>query len=130
MVVRAQEETRLLNHDHIGAEHLLLGLIHEDKGVAATVLKQFGISLGAARTQVAEISQGKSSPSPHPPFTTEAKKVLEGSLREAFKRGDTHIGTEHILLAALQDGAGMPAQVLEGLAADPAQVREQVGLLA
>ena len=109
VVVLAQEEARLLNHNYIGTEHILLGLIHEGEGVAAKALESLGISLEAVRSQVEEIiGQGGSSPSGHIPFTPRAKKVLELSLREALQLGHNYIGTEHILLALLEleDGDG------------------------
>jgi Clp amino terminal domain, pathogenicity island component/ClpX C4-type zinc finger len=113
VVVLAQEEARLLNHNYIGTEHILLGLIHEGEGVAAKALESLGISLEAVRNQVEEIiGQGGSSPSGHIPFTPRAKKVLELSLREALQLGHNYIGTEHILLGLLREGEGVAAQVL------------------
>src|SRR5205823_6390445 len=95
VVVLAQEEARLLNHNYIGTEHILLGLIHEGEGVAAKALESLNISLEAVRSQVEEIiGQGGSSPSGHIPFTPRAKKVLELSLREALQLGHNYIGTE------------------------------------
>ena len=95
VVVLAQEEARLLNHNYIGTEHILLGLIHEGEGVAAKALESLGISLEAVRSQVEEIiGQGGSSPSGHIPFTPRAKKVLELSLREALQLGHNYIGTD------------------------------------
>jgi len=126
-VVLAQEEARLLNHNYIGTEHILLGLIHEGEGVAAKALEQLGISLEAVRTQVEEIiGQGGSSPSGHIPFTPRAKKVLELSLREALQLGHNYIGTEHILLGLIREGEGVAAQVLVKLGADLSRVRQQV----
>ncbi len=123
----AQEEARLLNHNYIGTEHILLGLIHEGEGVAAQALEQLGISLEAVRTQVEEIiGQGGSSPSGHIPFTPRAKKVLELSLREALQLGHNYIGTEHILLGLIREGEGVAAQVLVKLGADLSRVRQQV----
>jgi hypothetical protein len=125
--VLAQEEARLLNHNYIGTEHLLLGLIHESKGVAATALEALGISLDAVRQQVEEIiGQGQQAPSGHIPFTPRAKKVLELSLREATQLGQDHIGTEHILLGLIREGDGVAAQVLVKLGADLNRVRQQV----
>ena len=125
----AQEEARLLNHNYIGTEHILLGLIHEGEGVAAKALEQLGISLEAVRTQVEEIiGQGGSSPSGHIPFTPRAKKVLELSLREALQLGHNYIGTEHILLGLIREGEGVAAQVLVKLGADLSRVRQQGGL--
>ena len=113
VVVLAQEEARLLNHNYIGTEHILLGLIHEGEGVAAKALESLGISLEAVRSQVEEIiGQGSSSPSGHIPFTPRAKKVLELSLREALQLGHNYIGTEHILLGLIREGEGVAAQVL------------------
>ena len=127
VVVLAQEEARLLNHNYIGTEHILLGLIHEGEGVAAKALEQLGISLEAVRTQVEEIiGQGGSSPSGHIPFTPRAKKVLELSLREALQLGHNYIGTEHILLGLIREGEGVAAQVLVKLGADLSRVRQQV----
>jgi ATP-dependent Clp protease ATP-binding subunit ClpC len=126
-VVLAQEEARLLNHNYIGTEHILLGLIHEGEGVAAKALESLGISLEAVRSQVEEIiGQGGSSPSGHIPFTPRAKKVLELSLREALQLGHNYIGTEHILLGLIREGEGVAAQVLVKLGADLSRVRQQV----
>ena len=127
VVVLAQEEARLLNHNYIGTEHILLGLIHEGEGVAAKALESLGISLEAVRGQVEEIiGQGGSSPSGHIPFTPRAKKVLELSLREALQLGHNYIGTEHILLGLIREGEGVAAQVLVKLGADLSRVRQQV----
>jgi ATP-dependent Clp protease ATP-binding subunit ClpA len=127
VVVLAQEEARLLNHNYIGTEHILLGLIHEGEGVAAKALESLGISLEAVRAQVEEIiGQGQSAPTGHIPFTPRAKKVLELSLREALQLGHNYIGTEHILLGLIREGEGVAAQVLVKLGADLARVRQQV----
>ncbi len=127
VVVLAQEEARLLNHNYIGTEHILLGLIHEGEGVAAKSLESLGISLEAVRAQVEEIiGHGGSSPSGHIPFTPRAKKVLELSLREALQLGHNYIGTEHILLGLIREGEGVAAQVLVKLGADLSRVRQQV----
>ncbi|MGE0794689.1 MAG: ATP-dependent Clp protease ATP-binding subunit [Acidimicrobiia bacterium] len=127
VVVLAQEEARLLNHNYIGTEHILLGLIHEGEGVAAKALESLGISLEAVRGQVEEIiGHGGSSPSGHIPFTPRAKKVLELSLREALQLGHNYIGTEHILLGLIREGEGVAAQVLAKLGADLSRVRQQV----
>ena len=127
VVVLAQEEARLLNHNYIGTEHILLGLIHEGEGVAAKALESLGISLEGVRSQVEEIiGQGHSSPSGHIPFTPRAKKVLELSLREALQLGHNYIGTEHILLGLIREGEGVAAQVLVKLGADLSRVRQQV----
>ncbi|MGI8708415.1 MAG: ATP-dependent Clp protease ATP-binding subunit [Actinomycetota bacterium] len=127
VVVLAQEEARLLNHNYIGTEHILLGLIHEGEGVAAKALESLGISLDKVRQQVEEIiGAGQSPPSGHIPFTPLAKKVLELSLREALQLGHNYIGTEHILLGLIREGEGVAAQVLVKLGADLGRVRQQV----
>src|SRR5674536_59785 len=127
VVVLAQEEARMLNHNYIGTEHILLGLIHEGEGVAAKALESLGISLEGVRSQVEEIiGQGQSAPSGHIPFTPRAKKVLELSLREALQLGHNYIGTEHILLGLIREGEGVAAQVLVKLGADLNRVRQQV----
>jgi ATP-dependent Clp protease ATP-binding subunit ClpC len=130
VVVLAQEEARMLNHNYIGTEHILLGLIHEGEGVAAKALESLGISLEAVRQQVEEIiGQGQQAPSGHIPFTPRAKKVLELSLREALQLGHNYIGTEHILLGLIREGEGVAAQVLVKLGADLGRVRQQVNSL-
>ena len=130
VVVLAQEEARMLNHNYIGTEHILLGLIHEGDGVAARSLESLGISLDAVRQQVEEIiGRGQQAPSGHIPFTPRAKKVLELSLREALQLGHGYIGTEHILLGLLREGDGVAAQVLVTLGADLNRVLRQVILL-
>ena len=127
VVVLAQEEARMLNHNYIGTEHILLGLIHEGEGVAAKALESLGISLDAVRQQVQEIiGEGQQAPSGHIPFTPRAKKVLELSLREALQLGHNYIGTEHILLGLIREGEGVAAQVLNKLGADLNRVRQQV----
>src|SRR5438309_1522047 len=127
VVVLAQEEARMLNHNYIGTEHILLGLIHEGEGVAAKALESLGISLEAVRSQVEEIiGQGQAAPTGHIPFTPRAKKVLELSLREALQLGHNYIGTEHILLGLIREGEGVAAQVLQKLGADLNRVRQQV----
>jgi ATP-dependent Clp protease ATP-binding subunit ClpC len=127
VVVLAQEEARMLNHNYIGTEHLLLGLIHEGEGVAAKALESLGIGLEAVRQHVEEIiGQGQQAPSGHIPFTPRAKTVLELSLRESRQLGHDYIGTEHILLGLLREGEGVAAQVLSRLGADLNRVRQQV----
>jgi ATP-dependent Clp protease ATP-binding subunit ClpC len=127
VVVLAQEEARMLNHNYIGTEHILLGLIHEGEGVAAKALESLGISLEGVRDQVEEIiGQGQTAPAGHIPFTPRAKKVLELSLREALQLGHNYIGTEHILLGLIREGEGVAAQVLQKLGADLNRVRQQV----
>jgi ATP-dependent Clp protease ATP-binding subunit ClpC len=127
VLVLAQEEARLLNHNFIGTEHILLGLIHEGEGVAAKALESLGISLEAVREKVEEtIGPAGSAPSGSPPFTPRAKKVLELSLREALQLGHNYIGTEHMLLGLVREGEGVAAQVLVNLGADLSRVRQQV----
>jgi ATP-dependent Clp protease ATP-binding subunit ClpA len=127
VVVLAQEEARLLNHNYIGTEHLLLGLVSESQSVAAKALASLGISLEAVRAKVEEtIGQGQRAPTGHIPFTPRAKKVLELSLREALQLGHNYIGTEHILLGLIREGEGVAAQVLVTLGADRDRVRQQV----
>jgi ATP-dependent Clp protease ATP-binding subunit ClpA len=127
VIVLGQEEARLLNHNYIGTEHLLLGLAHEGQGVAATALESLGISLEAVRAQVKEIiGQGQSAPTGHVPFTPRAKKVLELSLREAKQLRHNYIGTEHLLLGLVREGEGVAAQVLVRLGGDLSRVRQRV----
>ena len=132
VVVLAQEEARLLNHHYIGTEHILLGLVHQDEGVAARALRSLGIRLDPVRSQVLKtVGKGRRSPSGHISFTPRAKKVLELSLREALHLGHNYIGTEHILLGLIREGGGVAAQVLEKLGADLPEIRDSItGLLA
>jgi ATP-dependent Clp protease ATP-binding subunit ClpC len=127
VVVLAQEEARMLNHDYIGTEHLLLGLIHEGDGVAYRALSQMGVSLSEVRGAIQQmIGEGQRAPTGHIPFTPRAKKVLELSLREALQLGHNYIGTEHILLGLVREGEGVAAQVLEKSGATMDRVREAV----
>ncbi len=128
----AQEEARLLRHNYVGTEHLLLGLLYEGEGVAAQALGSLGISLQAVRGQVEQlIGRGPTTPTGHIPFTPRAKKVLELSLREALALGHNYIGTEHLLLGLVREGEGVAAQVLARFDADHARLRELVlGLVA
>ncbi len=127
VIVLAQDEAKLLNHNFIGTEHILLGLIHEGEGVAAKALESLGIALEAVREQVEEIiGQGQQVPTGHIPFTPRAKKVLELSLREALQMNHNYIGTEHILLGLIREGEGVAAQVLIKLGADLNRVRNTV----
>jgi ATP-dependent Clp protease ATP-binding subunit ClpC len=127
VVVLAQEEARLLNHNYIGTEHILLGLVHEREGVAARALESLNIRLDAVRRDVEElVGQGGSPPSERIPFTPRAKKVLELSLREAIQVGHNYIGTEHILLGLLREGEGIACQVLVKLGAKLPKVRARV----
>jgi ATP-dependent Clp protease ATP-binding subunit ClpA len=127
VVVLAQEEARLLDHNYIGTEHLLLGLINEGEGIAAQALGALDVSLERVRHDIEEIiGRGDRPPAGHIPFTPRAKKVLELSLREALQLGHNYIGTEHILLGLVREGEGVAAQVLQKLGADLARVRETV----
>jgi ATP-dependent Clp protease ATP-binding subunit ClpC len=126
-VVLAQEEARMLNHDYIGTEHLLLGLVREYDGVAGKALASLGISLEGVRGQVQQIiGQGQAAPRGHIPFTSRAKKVLELALREALQLGHNYIGTEHILLGLIREGEGVAAQVLQSLGVDLNRARQAV----
>jgi ATP-dependent Clp protease ATP-binding subunit ClpC len=117
----------MLNHNYIGTEHILLGLIHEGEGVAAQVFRSLDISVEAARQQVEEIiGRGQGEITGHIPFTPRAKKVLELSLREALQLGHNYIGTEHVLLGLIREGEGVAAQVLRTLGADLNRVRQAV----
>ncbi len=127
VVVLAQEEARMLNHNHIGTEHLLLGLINEGEGVAAQVLTGMGIGLVTVRQETEQIiGKGEDAPTSRIPFTARAKKVMELSLREALQLGHNYIGTEHILLGLIREGDGVAAQVLRKLGADLNGVRQAV----
>jgi ATP-dependent Clp protease ATP-binding subunit ClpC len=128
VVVLAQEEARMLNHDYIGSEHILIALIRESGGVAAQALESLGITEEAARQQVEEITgRGQQDPPRgHIPFTPRAKKILQLSMREAIALGHAYIGTEHILLGLLREDDGAAIRVLNGLDADPNRVRQQV----
>jgi hypothetical protein len=127
VVVLAQEEAKELNHNYIGTEHILLGLIHEGEGVAAKALEALGISLDEVREQVKDIiGMGQQQPTGHVPFTPRARKVLELALREALQLGHNYIGTEHILLGLIREGEGVGAQVLIKLGGDLNRVRQVV----
>jgi ATP-dependent Clp protease ATP-binding subunit ClpC len=127
VVVLAQEEARLLNHNYIGTEHILLGLLQEGEGIAAKALESLGLDLTTVREQVVEIiGKGNQAPSGHIPFTPRAKKVLELSLREALQLGHNYIGTEHILLGLIREGEGVAAQVLMKMGAELQKVRQTV----
>jgi len=125
--VLAQDEARLRNHNDLGTEHLLLGLIREGEGVAVKALESLGVSLEVVRAQVQEIiGQGRSAPISHIPFTPRAKKVLELSFREALQLHHDYLGTEHLLLGLIGEGEGVAAQVLMQLGADLSRVRQRV----
>jgi ATP-dependent Clp protease ATP-binding subunit ClpC len=126
-VVLAQEEARMLNHNYIGTEHILLGLVREGDGVAARVLESMDISVTEIRTRVEEmVGRGQAATPGHIPFTPRAKKVLELALREALQLGHNYIGTEHILLGLVREGEGVAAQVLVALGSDLERVRQAV----
>ncbi|MFW0154854.1 ATP-dependent Clp protease ATP-binding subunit [Rothia sp. P6271] len=127
VVVLAQEEARMLNHNYIGTEHILLGLIHEGEGIAARALESLGVSLSSVREQVQDIiGPGAQAPSGHIPFTPRAKKVLELSMREAIQLNHGYIGTEHILLGLVRADEGVANQVLTKLGVDGAKIRQTV----
>ncbi|MHB8189591.1 MAG: ATP-dependent Clp protease ATP-binding subunit [Ferrimicrobium sp.] len=127
VLVLAQEEAKTLNHNYIGTEHILLGLIHEGEGIAAKSLEALGVSLDGVREEVVKLSHVSPGPTPtSPPFTVRAKKVLELSLREALQLGHNYIGTEHMLLGLVREGEGVGATVLLNLGVDLSRVREQV----
>ena len=127
VVVLAQEEARMLDHNYIGTEHILLALIHEGQGVAARALTALGISLAATRQAVEDIiGRGTQAPSGHIPFTPRSKKVLELSLRESLQLRTNYVGPEHILLALLHEGSGVAIQVLTGAGVDLNRARQQV----
>ncbi|KAB1644407.1 MULTISPECIES: ATP-dependent Clp protease ATP-binding subunit [unclassified Pseudoclavibacter] len=127
VVVLAQEEAKMLNHNYIGSEHLLLGLLHEGEGVAAKSLEQVGVTLDEAREQVEDIiGVGQQPPTGHIPFTPRGKKVLELSFREALQLGHNYVGTEHILLGLIREGEGVAVQVLVKLGVDLTQLRQIV----
>ena len=127
VVVQAQEEARTLNHNYVGAEHILLGLIREGEGVGAKALESLGISLDTVRQQVQETTgQRQHAPSGQIPFTPQGKKVLELALSESTALGHHYLGTEHILLGLIRQGDGVAAQVLVNLGADLNRVRQEV----
>jgi ATP-dependent Clp protease ATP-binding subunit ClpC len=126
VVVLAQEEARILHHNFIGTEHILLGLLHEGEGPAAQALKDAGVTLEPARNAVSGMVGPTDTTTGSPPFTPRAKKVLELSLREALQLGHNYIGTEHLLLGLLREGEGVAVQVVVALGADLARVRQDV----
>jgi ATP-dependent Clp protease ATP-binding subunit ClpC len=127
VVVLAQEEATVLNHDYIGTEHILLALLREGHGVAAKALTSLDIGPDAVRQQIEMITgRGQQAPSGSITFTPRAKNVLELSLREALQLGHDYIGTEHILLGLIREGSGVAARVLVTLGAGPERVRYQV----
>ncbi|HEX2740084.1 MAG TPA: Clp protease N-terminal domain-containing protein, partial [Rubrobacter sp.] len=127
VVVLAQDEARHFNHNYIGTEHLLLGLLREDEGVAAQALSSLNVSLDEVREQVESIvGYGEEGTGAQAPFTPRSKKVLELALREALQLGHNYIGTEHILLGLVRESEGVAARVLSNLDVDPDKVRREV----
>jgi ATP-dependent Clp protease ATP-binding subunit ClpA len=127
VVVLAQEEARMLEHDYIGTEHLLLALIHEGEGVAAKALRALDVDLDTLRREVeALVGRGQQPSKGHIPFTPRAKKVLELSLRESVQLGHDYIGTEHLLLGIVREGEGPAAQVLQQRGIELNTVRQEV----
>ena len=123
----AQEEARRLSHDHAGTEHLLLGLIRDRDGLAATTLSSLGINLGAVRDQVEDIlGRGRSEPPEHIPYTPRARRVLDLAQREATQMGQHRVGTEHLLLGLIREGRNVAAQVIVTLGGDLSRIRQQV----
>jgi ATP-dependent Clp protease ATP-binding subunit ClpC len=127
VLVLAQEEARLQNHSYIGTEHILLGLIHEEEGIAAHAFLRCGITVETARRAVEEtVGAGAEPPGGSPPFTPRAKKVLELSLREALQLGHSYIGTEHLLLGLIREGDGVAVTIIQDLGVELGQLRQEV----
>src|SRR5919112_1989498 len=127
VVVLAQDEARALKHNYIGTEHILLGLLREEEGLAARVLESLDITVEEVRAQVVRIvGQGDEVTTGQIPFTPRAKRVLELTLREAVFLGHNHIGTEHILLGLVREGEGVAARVLLDFDADAERIRNQI----
>ena len=126
VLVLAQEEARLLQHNFIGTEHILLGLLDENEGIAAQALRYVGVSADAIRADIADIQHPGEGPVGSPPFTPQAKKLLELSMREALQLQDKLIGTEHLLLGLIREGEGVAVQVLVGAGVDLAHLRQTV----
>jgi ATP-dependent Clp protease ATP-binding subunit ClpC len=127
VVVHAQDEACTLKHNYIGTEHILLGLLREERGVAARALESLDVTLEEARAHVVRIvGTGTSAAEGQIPFTPRAKKVLELALREALSFGHKYIGTEHILLGLARENEGVAAQILLESDVDPEQIRSAV----
>jgi ATP-dependent Clp protease ATP-binding subunit ClpC len=132
VIVLAQEEARLQNRDHIGTEHLLLGILHAEDGVASRVLGESGVTLGPAREKVRKaVRRGIKAPTGHIPFTPRCKKALEFSLKQSLQLGHSYIGPEHLLLGmiVLSNGQGEPpvgTQILQALEVDLRKLHEQI----
>jgi ATP-dependent Clp protease ATP-binding subunit ClpC len=127
VVVLAQDEARVLRHNYIGTEHLLLGLLREEEGIAARVLDSLGVTIEEVRAQVGRIvGQGDEVTTGQIPFTPRAKKVLELSLREAQSTGHNYIGTEHVLLGLVRENSGVAARILLDFDADADKIRNEI----
>jgi ATP-dependent Clp protease ATP-binding subunit ClpA len=128
VVVLAQDEARLLKHNYLGTEHLLLGLLREEEGLAARVLESFDVTLEEVRAQVRRIIGEGDEPlvSGQIPFTPRAKKALELALRESQSLGHNYIGTEHILLGLVREGEGVAARILVDFDADAELIRNEI----
>jgi ATP-dependent Clp protease ATP-binding subunit ClpC len=127
VVVLAQDEARALRHNYIGTEHILLGLLREEEGIAAAALDSLDVTVEDVRAQVKQVvGQGDELVAGQIPFTPRAKKLLELSLREALTVGDNYIGTEHVLLGLARENEGVAAQILRGLDADAEKIRNAV----
>jgi ATP-dependent Clp protease ATP-binding subunit ClpC len=127
VVVLAQDEARALKHNYIGTEHLLLGLLREEQGIAARVLGSLGVRVEEVRDEVARIvGRGEEVTSAQVPFTPRGKKVLELALREALRLGHNRVGTEHLLLGLVEEGEGVAARILFDFDADADTVRDRV----
>jgi ATP-dependent Clp protease ATP-binding subunit ClpA len=130
VVVLAQDESRLLKHNYIGTEHILLGLLREEEGLAAHVLQSFDITVEEVRAQVARvIGEGDEVTTGQIPFTPRAKKVLELALREALSLGHNYIGTEHILLGVARENSGVAARILLDFGVDAEKIRNETARL-
>src|SRR6058998_750629 len=125
-VVLAQDEARRLGHNYIGTEHVLLGLLREEEGIAARVLGSLGVTLDGVRGRVAEIVGRGEAAAGQIPFTPRAKKVLELALREAISMGHGYIGTEHILLGLARENGGVAARMLLDAGVDAERIRGEV----
>lgn len=127
VIAHTQEEARMLSHNYVGTEHLLLSLIRDGEGVASDALESLNISHEAATQEVEEIiGRGLAAPTDDIPFTPQLKRVLEQSLREARQLGHRHMGTEHLLLGVIHTGEGVAAQILQRLGASLPEVRQAV----
>ena len=132
VIVLAQDEARTLRHNYIGTEHVLLGLLREEEGLAARALEALGLTVEQVRAEVARIvGQGDEATSGQIPFTPRAKRVLDLSVREALTLGHNYVGTEHVLLGLVRENDGVASQILLKFGADPETVRNQlIGMLS